>query len=267
MSHPDHNGSSSPSDTREQPSSTPEQIDTTSAPIPQGAFLTSSYVSLNNNDANSPSSVASSTYSASDVDSPIMTKASLPRKSTSNNANNTTNKSNNNRGSTPSSHEKSGSTHKHGWPNGKRPRGFRTKEGKEAAEKSKNYKTGVSIPHLSARCNTFEGVLKHSILGAIRKCGFICRVERSLDAQLICGFCLNRSNNVVIERRSIIDSYSVLFPPLNPCRIRRSQLWIEGHGQPLFGHAQVDEGKVCVTKTDSHPMYKNDPAASIDQHK
>ncbi|KAF9142552.1 hypothetical protein BGX30_002696 [Mortierella sp. GBA39] len=173
MSHPDHNGSSSPSDTREQPSS-PEQINTTSAPIPQDASLTSSYVSLNNDDADSPSSVASSTYSASDVDSPIMTKASFPRKSTTNNANNTTNKSNNNHGSTAvstSSDEKPGSTHKHGWPNGKRPRGFRTKEGKEAAEKSKNYKTGVSIPHLSARCNTFEGVLKHSILGAIRSGG------------------------------------------------------------------------------------------------
>ncbi|KAK5821831.1 hypothetical protein F5H01DRAFT_411536 [Linnemannia elongata] len=174
MSHPDHNGSSSPSDTTEQPSSTPEQINTTSAPIVQDTSLTSSYVSLNNDDANSPSSIASSTYSASDVDSPIMTKASLPRKSTTNSTNNTTNKSNNNHGSTSalsSSDEKSGSTHKHGWPNGKRPRGFRTKEGKEAAEKSKNYKTGVSIPHLSARCNTFEGVLKHSILGAIRSGG------------------------------------------------------------------------------------------------
>ncbi|KAF9546269.1 hypothetical protein EC957_009882 [Mortierella hygrophila] len=175
MSHPDHNGSSSPSDTREQPSSTPEQINTTSAPIPQDASLTSSYVSLNNDDADSPSSVASSTYSVSDIDSPIMTKASFPPKSTSNNDNNnTTNKSNNNHGSTAAStslNEKSGSAHKHGWPNGKRPRGFRTKEGKEAAEKSKNYKSGVSIPHLSARCNTFEGVLKHSILGAIRSGG------------------------------------------------------------------------------------------------
>lgn len=267
MSHPDHNGSSSPSDTREQPSSTPEQIDTTSASIPQDASLTSSYVSLNNDDANSPSSIASSTYSASDVDSPIMTKASLPRKSTTNNANNPTNKSNNSHSSTSAlslPDEKSGSTHKHGWPNGKRPRGFRTKEGKEAAEKSKNYKTGVSIPHLSARCNTFEGVLKHSILGAIRKCGFICCVERSLDAQSICDFCSNRSNIVVIKGRSLFDSYSLLLPLLNSCRIRRSQLWIEGHGQPLFGHAQVDEGKVRVTRTDSHLMYKNGPVASID---
>ncbi|KAF9155328.1 hypothetical protein BG015_010260 [Linnemannia schmuckeri] len=175
MSHPDHNGSSSPSATaREQPSSTPEQIDTTSASIPKGASLSSSYVSLNNDNGNSLSSVASSTYSASDVDSPIMTKASLPRKSTTNNNNATTTKSNNNHNSDSASslsNEKSGSTHKHGWPNGKRPRGFRTKEGKEAAEKSKNYKTGVSIPHLSARCNNFEGVLKHSILGAIRSGG------------------------------------------------------------------------------------------------
>jgi hypothetical protein len=169
MSHPNHNGSSSPSDTRE-PSSTPEQIDTTSASIPQDPSLSFSYESLNN-DNNSPSSAASSTYSASDIDSPIMTKASLPRKSTTNNTKSNNIDNNNHDASASSSwDEKSGSTHKHGWPNGKRPRGFRTKEGKEAAEKSKNYKTGVSIPHLTARCHNFEGVLKHSILGAIRKC-------------------------------------------------------------------------------------------------
>ncbi|KAF9919776.1 hypothetical protein FBU30_010549 [Linnemannia zychae] len=126
----------------------------------QSDSLTSSFVSINDN---SPS-VASSIYSVSDVDSPIMTKASLPRKSTSTN-NNTYPKA------SDSTSQDGTSTHKHGWPNGKRPRGFRTKEGKEAAEKSKNYKTGVSIPHLSARCNTYEGVLKHAILGAIRSGG------------------------------------------------------------------------------------------------
>jgi hypothetical protein len=76
-------------------------------------------------------------------------------------------------------------THKHEWPNGKRPRGFRTKEGKEAAEKSKNYKTGPTIPHLSARCNTYQGVLKHATLGAIRKLSSFS--ERDLvDGRLTC---------------------------------------------------------------------------------
>ncbi|KAF9406971.1 hypothetical protein BGZ94_002885, partial [Podila epigama] len=57
------------------------------------------------------------------------------------------------------------------WPNGKRPRGYRTKEGRELAEKSKNYKSGVSIPHISAPCNTFQGVFLHAVLGAIRSGG------------------------------------------------------------------------------------------------
>lgn len=54
------------------------------------------------------------------------------------------------------------------WVNGKRPKGYRTPEGREAAEKCKNYKSGVSIPYLTHSCKTYEGVLKHAILGAIR---------------------------------------------------------------------------------------------------
>ncbi|KAF9187315.1 hypothetical protein BGZ51_001405 [Haplosporangium sp. Z 767] len=120
--------------------------------------LTSSYVSIKD----VPPSVASSTYSLSDADSPIMTKSSPPKPATT---------ARQQPPSTQKGHRTSSFSHKHEWPNGKRPRGFRTKEGKEAAEKSKNYKTGVSIPHLSAPCNTYEGVLKHAILGAIRSGG------------------------------------------------------------------------------------------------
>ncbi|KAG0357684.1 hypothetical protein BG005_003241 [Podila minutissima] len=70
------------------------------------------------------------------------------------------------------------------WPNGKRPRGYRTKEGHEAAEKCKNYKSGVSVPHLSARCDTYEGVLKHAALGAIRSGGV------SYGGKALVNFCL-----------------------------------------------------------------------------
>ncbi|KAF9578933.1 hypothetical protein BGW38_005026 [Lunasporangiospora selenospora] len=62
-------------------------------------------------------------------------------------------------------------SHKSEWPDGKRPKGFRTAEGKEAALRSQNSKTGVSIPHLSANCNTYQGVFKHALLGAIRSGG------------------------------------------------------------------------------------------------
>ncbi|KAG0252805.1 hypothetical protein BG011_006735 [Mortierella polycephala] len=57
------------------------------------------------------------------------------------------------------------------WVNGKRPKGYRTPEGKEAAERCKNYKNGMSVPHLSHPCTTYEGVLKHAILGALRSGG------------------------------------------------------------------------------------------------
>lgn len=67
------------------------------------------------------------------------------------------------------------------WPNGKRPPGYRTKEGHEAAEKCKNYKSGMSVPHLSARCDTYEGVLKHAVLGAIRTSGFFSIMQSILD--------------------------------------------------------------------------------------
>ncbi|KAF9433533.1 hypothetical protein BGZ76_009312 [Entomortierella beljakovae] len=101
-----------------------------------------------------PSSSAS--IESSETDSPIMTKSSRPI--------NPPVPSN-------SSSRKFSFNHKHEWPNGKRPKGFLTKEGKEAAEKSKNNKPGVSIPHLSAPCTTYEGVLKHAVLGAIRSGG------------------------------------------------------------------------------------------------
>ncbi|KAF9175578.1 hypothetical protein BGX21_004852 [Mortierella sp. AD011] len=104
--------------------------------------------------------------SNSDVDSPILTKSSKPLTTTAN-ENGTTIPSK----PSASKVRKSSFTHRHEWPNGKRPKGFRTQEGKEAAEKAKAYKTSVSIPHLSAPCNTYEGVLKHAILGAIRSGG------------------------------------------------------------------------------------------------
>ncbi|KAG0367968.1 hypothetical protein BGZ54_002913 [Gamsiella multidivaricata] len=57
------------------------------------------------------------------------------------------------------------------WVDGKRPKGYRTPEGREAAEKSKQYKAGTTIPHLVHPCTTYEGVLKHAFLGAIRSFG------------------------------------------------------------------------------------------------
>ncbi|GJJ75846.1 hypothetical protein EMPS_08204 [Entomortierella parvispora] len=154
--------------------STPTDADTSSN-NPQdlhhknSASLDSSFVSVHDQTP----SLASSTYSISDVDSPLMTKSSIPLKQHKHQpTHSSSGSSSNKKGSVLSRIPSSASfSHKHEWPNGKRPRGFRTAEGKEAAEKSKNYKTGVSIPHLSARCNTYEGVLKHAILGAIRSGG------------------------------------------------------------------------------------------------
>ncbi|KAF9100124.1 hypothetical protein BGX23_006088 [Mortierella sp. AD031] len=70
------------------------------------------------------------------------------------------------------------------WVNGKRPKGYRTPEGREAAELCKNYKTGVSIPYLTHSCKTYEGVLKHAILGAIRSGGV------SYGAKALVNLCL-----------------------------------------------------------------------------
>ncbi|KAG0238773.1 hypothetical protein BGW42_002639 [Actinomortierella wolfii] len=55
--------------------------------------------------------------------------------------------------------------------NGKRARHYRTKEGREAAERAKQYKRGTTIPHLSYSCDTQKGVLRHALLGAIRSFG------------------------------------------------------------------------------------------------
>ncbi|KAF9541211.1 hypothetical protein EC957_003344 [Mortierella hygrophila] len=70
------------------------------------------------------------------------------------------------------------------WVNGKRPKGYLTPEGREAAEKCKNYKSGVSIPYLTHSCKTYEGVLKHAILGAIRSFGV------SYGAKALVNLCL-----------------------------------------------------------------------------
>ncbi|KAF9954604.1 hypothetical protein BGZ65_003920 [Modicella reniformis] len=157
MSHHDQNGSPEQKQPRQYLTMSPS----------------SSYASLHDE---SPS-LASSTYSASDaeVEDPIMTKSSplaqTTPSSTSSSSSSSTPSSSPSPSPSPTPKKKGRFSHKHEWPNGKRPRGFRTEEGKEAAEKSKNYKTGVSIPHLSAPCNTYEGVLKHAILGAIRSGG------------------------------------------------------------------------------------------------
>ncbi|KAG0237684.1 hypothetical protein BGX31_003513 [Mortierella sp. GBA43] len=70
------------------------------------------------------------------------------------------------------------------WVNGKRPKGYRTPEGREAAEKSKLYKSGTTIPHLVHPCNTYEGVLKHAVLGAVRSAGV------SYGAKALVNLCL-----------------------------------------------------------------------------
>ncbi|KAF9572316.1 hypothetical protein EC968_010040 [Mortierella alpina] len=79
--------------------------------------------------------------------------------------------SNNNRRESGRSRKPHRDDDKANWVNGKRPKGYRTPEGREAAEKCKNYKSGVSIPHLSYPCTTYEGVLRHAILGALRSGG------------------------------------------------------------------------------------------------
>ncbi|KAF9163534.1 hypothetical protein DFQ26_002420 [Actinomortierella ambigua] len=55
--------------------------------------------------------------------------------------------------------------------NGKRSRHYRTKEGREAAERAKQFKRGTTIPHLNYRCDTQIGVLRHALLGAVRSFG------------------------------------------------------------------------------------------------
>lgn len=128
--------------------------------------LGSSYITI---DHTPPPSHSSSTVSISDLDKPLMTKFSPPANKSVVALSSP---------SSPTSHahksrkdyKKEIENDKASWPNGKRPRGYRTSEGKELAEKSKNYKSGVSIPHLSAPCNTYQGVLTHALLGAIRTC-------------------------------------------------------------------------------------------------
>ncbi|KAF9432834.1 hypothetical protein BGZ76_010252 [Entomortierella beljakovae] len=84
-------------------------------------------------------------------------------------------KSSNNSSKENSSSQKSNKPHKDddraNWVNGKKPKGYRTPEGREAAEKSKQYKSGATVPHLVHNCNTYEGVFKHAVLGAIRSGG------------------------------------------------------------------------------------------------
>ncbi|KAF9977993.1 hypothetical protein BGZ73_004118 [Actinomortierella ambigua] len=55
--------------------------------------------------------------------------------------------------------------------NGKRSRHYRTKEGRDAAERAKQYKRGPTIPHLNFPCDTQIGVLRHALLGAVRSFG------------------------------------------------------------------------------------------------
>lgn len=124
--------------------------------------LGSSYITIEHTP---PPSHSSSTVSISDLNTPLMTKFSSTAKEPVIS-----------QPSSPTSHahksrrdyKKEIENDRASWPNGKRPRGYRTSEGKELAEKSKNYKSGVSIPHLSAPCNTYQGVLTHAVLGAIR---------------------------------------------------------------------------------------------------
>lgn len=125
--------------------------------------LGSSYITIEHTP---PPSHSSSTVSISDLDIPLMTKFSPPAKESVVAPSSPTSHAHKSR----KDYKKEVEDDKASWPNGKRPRGYRTSEGKELAEKSKNYKSGVSIPHLSAPCNTYQGVLTHALLGAIRRC-------------------------------------------------------------------------------------------------
>ncbi|KAF9115864.1 hypothetical protein BGX27_006105 [Mortierella sp. AM989] len=121
-----------------------------------------------------PNTSETSTQSESDLgDGPLMTRSSS--------ASSTTFKE-------PLPSNKSRKPHRDddraNWVNGKRPKGYRTPEGREAAEKSKLYKSGTTIPHLVHPCNTYEGVLKHAVLGAIRSAGV------SYGAKALVNLCL-----------------------------------------------------------------------------
>ncbi|KAF9998549.1 hypothetical protein BGZ80_005522 [Entomortierella chlamydospora] len=121
----------------------------------------------------SNSSVTSSLTAPDLGDGPLMTKSSPT--------------SSNNTPKMPSS-DRSRKPHKDddraNWINGKRPKGYRTPEGREAAEKSKHYKSGTTIPHLVYPCDTYEGVLRHAVLGAIRSAGV------SYGAKALVNLCL-----------------------------------------------------------------------------
>ncbi|KAF8960103.1 hypothetical protein BGZ46_001639 [Entomortierella lignicola] len=102
-----------------------------------------------------------STQTASDLgDGPLMTKSSPASSNTPKQPSSSLSKR---------SHKQHRHDDRANWVNGKRPKGYRTPEGKEAAEKSKLYTSGTTIPHLVHSCNTYEGVLKHAVLGAIRQ--------------------------------------------------------------------------------------------------
>ncbi|KAI8600631.1 hypothetical protein EDD21DRAFT_415663 [Dissophora ornata] len=181
----DHNDPSQP------PSANTEASIVNKQQPPMSVSVSSPFVSVEDI---SPSSVAS------EADSPIMTKSSrLAPPGTSKST------------SKPKSKISSAFSHKHEWPNGKRPRGFRTQEGKDAAEKSKNYKTGVSFPHLSARCNSYEGVLKHAVLGAIRSGGI------SYGLKAMVNMCLGMLK-VMKGRSSFVEVFKTSFFSVDPVR-------------------------------------------------
>ncbi|KAI1315480.1 hypothetical protein EDD11_000712 [Mortierella claussenii] len=90
------------------------------------------------------------------------------------------------------------------WLNGKRPKGYRTPEGKEAEEKCKHFKSGTTIPHFVYPCTTYEGVFKHAFLGAIRSGGV------SYGAKALVNLCLGMlkvMNGKVSLGRVLKDSF------------------------------------------------------------
>ncbi|KAF9205262.1 hypothetical protein BGZ49_004278, partial [Haplosporangium sp. Z 27] len=81
-----------------------------------------------------------STQTASDLgDGPLMTKSSPATSNTPKQPSSSLSKR---------SHKQHRHDDRANWVNGKRPKGYRTPEGKEAAEKSKLYTSGTTIPHL-----------------------------------------------------------------------------------------------------------------------
>ncbi|KAG0051187.1 hypothetical protein BGZ83_004008 [Gryganskiella cystojenkinii] len=161
----DHPPSLDPTDAPEQPDASSP---TPSSPSSSSSSHSSSYDTADNG-ATLPHSLSSSSQSIVDLDRALRMTSTEPKTlPTPPPEDQDDDKDSESSKGRQKSFKERFAEDRSGWINGKRPKGYRTPEGIEAAEKCKNYKSGVSVPFLTAKCDTFEGVLKHAVLGAVR---------------------------------------------------------------------------------------------------